>query len=228
MTGAPEQTTFKFSVPTISIFWEKVGLGCWKFCEDRTQQWSQRFNVAWLWASICQWSSCAQAACHGHAKILKCTWTQAQPSERLPAAALPGSSETHTLYIYFYAYMCKLRCLGQTSQCPSAVRNVKRLTVQEPKWLCILQKSYSCSILVDFQRCSLCWPWEPRRFAFTRKNQRFSRCLPHDFLCLTHCFVLAQLTYLLHYASDGREHINIQGILWILLIFFITAIDIIY
>lgn len=82
----------------------------------------------------------------------------------------------HTLYIYFHAYMCKLRCLGQTSQLPSAVHNMKRLTVQEQKRLCILQKSYSCSILIFSEMQPVLTLGTE-----TRKNQRFSRCPPVDF-----------------------------------------------
>lgn len=105
---------------------------------------------------------------------------------------------THTIYmciyIYLYAYVCKLQCWGRTSQLPSAVHSVKRLAVQEPEQSRILQKSHSRSISVRFQRRSLGWPREQRRFAFTRKNQRFSHCPPLNFLHLTRCFSPAQLT----------------------------------
>lgn len=74
-------------------------------------------------------------------------------------------------------------------------------------------------ISLYFQRHSLCWPRERRLFAFTHQNQRFSCCLPLHFHHLTRCFSPAQLTQTLHYASNGREYIKIQGILYILCIF---------
>lgn len=176
--------------------------------------------------------SCGAAMPRQHAKgvqgCLSAHWTQTWPSKRLPAAALAGSSDTHTHCIYIYAYVCKLQCLGQTSQLPSAVHSVKRLAVQEPEQSCVLQKSHSRPISVGFQRCSLCWPQKQRRFALTHNNQRFSCCLPLHFLHLTCCFSPAQLTYILHYASNGREYIKVQGIFCILPTFFITAIDIMY
>lgn len=217
--------------------WIKLGLDCWRFCKERAQQWSRKFNVIWLRASICWRSTHARVGCQGHAGMLKCTWawcggTQTQPRERPPAEALPGSSDTYTAYIYiytfFYAYVCKLQCLGWTSQLPSAVHSVKYLTVREPEQSRVLQKSHSRSISVHLQRRSSCWPWEQRRFASTRKNQRFSHCLPLHFLHLTLCFFPGQLTYMLHCASNGRKHIKIQGILYILPTFFIIAIDVMY
>jgi len=175
------------------------------------------------------WSSRARAACQGHARTLKCPWAWCGgPSKRLPAAALPGSSDTHAQHIYIFMHM--YANFSAWTELPSfrllcAVWNVSLCRSQSSHVFCRnpTRAPFRC-----FQRHSLCWSWERRRFASTRRNQRFSRCLPLHFLRLTHCFSPAQLTYILHYASDGGEYIKIQEILYTLPTFFITAIDVMY
>lgn len=154
--------------------------------------------------------------CQGHARM-KYTCTQTQPSERLPAAALPGPGDTHNIFFFFLcvcmqasvpglnfpAPICCAQC--ETSHCAGARTAMHAAEIP--------------LISLYFQRHSLCWPWEQRLFAFTHQNQRFSCCLPLHFHHLTRCFSPAQLTQTLHYASSGREYIKIQGILYILCIF---------
>lgn len=130
-----------------------MGLVCWRICKEGAQQWSWRFSITYLWASMCWQSNPAHVMCQGHARM-KCIYTRIQPSEGLPEQLCQGLV-THTIYVFIFlcVYVCKLQCLGWTSQLPSAVHSVKHLTVQEPEQPCMLQKSHSSR---DISRGTAC------------------------------------------------------------------------
>lgn len=163
--------------------------------------------------------------CQGHARM-KYTCTQTQPSERLPAAALPGPGDTHNIFIYFFCvYVCKLQCLGWTSQLPSAVHSVKRLTVQEPEQPCMLQKSHSSRYISRGTACA-----DPGNGGYLHSHTRI-RGLAAAFLSIFTIWpvVFLQLSWHRHYIMlpMAESTLRFRGFSTSCA-FFITSIDIMY
>lgn len=79
MTGDLQQMKFQFSLPTISMCWEKVALGCQRAYKERHQYGPLRFNAASPQISICRQSSHAWAVCQGQERTLTRAWTWYEP-----------------------------------------------------------------------------------------------------------------------------------------------------